>query len=359
MKYNRVHIMRAFAVLALSFLCAGPTLGFGTPTFTVYFDGPFGGTIEVENAPDMPDGACGMRVNHYDTLSYYWAEYSSGGLGQPMADPPFGPPNSESNPPGSSVFPLFEFTGPFGDDCGSDFVFLGPSTGNHPEWPNGTPQNGGALVFQTLPGSVEWLTESFSVWAEPDSSIGPDPVPVSICQVFPDMCIPPEFTWEDPCSAGLIDCIGYSQAGGGAFQAAQVVSVLLGDLELLKVHPGMAKGLVEEGLLTLDIADERLAEALAGVARVDEQAEAKSRYSETKLKLGQVTASSELARLGLSSCRQEIKGLTGSTVSKQTKSAGPRNRALEVCSAAHSSLETLQKSLNHLMVLGVTREARQ
>ncbi|MEZ5581410.1 MAG: hypothetical protein R3F37_00215 [Candidatus Competibacteraceae bacterium] len=68
------------------------------PTYQVYFDGGgvnAGSVVALGGAAPLPEGVCGMRVSGADLLyEFYWAEYNPFNLGQPMPEPPFGPPSS-------------------------------------------------------------------------------------------------------------------------------------------------------------------------------------------------------------------------------------------------------------------------
>jgi hypothetical protein len=173
----------------------------------------------------MPEGACGLRIAEAEVLEYYWADYNAFALGSPMPNSPFGPPNSTTNPPGVALEPLIEFTGPYGENCGEETVFHAPLTGDYPTFANGTPQGAGALVFQALPGEVVWLTEQFNVW-EPEEDPGQeeDPDFVSVCELFPDMCVEPGFTTEDPCNSNIFDCGYINQNIYGFKQSAVQIS---------------------------------------------------------------------------------------------------------------------------------------
>jgi hypothetical protein len=343
------------ALITALVLASHPLLA-DTPTYTVYFDGAFGGTLVVEGAPDMPEGACGIRVSEYDTLEWYWAEYNGFGLLAPMPDPFGGPPNSTTNPPGNSLYPLIEFTGPFGDECGDEFVFLDPTTGIHPTWANGIPQGSSALVFQTLPGGVEWLTESFTLWEPPGDDPGdePDPEYVNICELFPDLCIEPGFVYEDPCRSNIFDCGDSVGAGVGALKAAVAVSageLVLAELGASTSDPKLRQVALDDVLETVRWAQDAHRSVVEFGARLIGDVAPKARHPETRLELDALQIAIDLAEAGLASCTREVEAL------RSTKGR-TATRALEACNGARSTFRNVDDRLDRLVTWGVTREQR-
>ncbi|MEJ2406843.1 MAG: hypothetical protein P8171_21620 [Candidatus Thiodiazotropha sp.] len=231
-----IKIKKILLSIALpSTMIASPFCHAVTPTYTVYFDGGGfdAGSLVIEHAADMPEGACGLRVSEANVLEYYWSEYNAFGMGSQMSAPPLGPPNSSSNPLGESLESFIEFTGPYGENCGEETIFHGPMTGDYPTFSNGTPEGAGSLVFQVLPDSVEWLTESFTPWEPNDEPINEeDPDPVSVCEIYPDLCIEPKFTTENPCDSNIFECHSIHQNIIAFKQAVSGIDVNASVLEL-------------------------------------------------------------------------------------------------------------------------------
>src|SRR5688572_23123631 len=114
------------AVLALGLFAmfgAAPALAYGTPTYTIYVNGPFGGTIEAsDGAPPLPAGACGMRLTNSNVLAWDWYE------GGTWPDAVMDVENNGWMPPPNQLLWLIEFTGPFGGTCNGEYVFHTPAT---------------------------------------------------------------------------------------------------------------------------------------------------------------------------------------------------------------------------------------
>ncbi|MDH3974264.1 MAG: hypothetical protein OEV42_08295 [Deltaproteobacteria bacterium] len=190
------------------------------PGYKVFFDGggsDAGSIVGFGGAPEVPEGVCGMRISATALLdSFYWAEYSEFTLGSPMQEPPFGPPSSATYDfPEEDLEAVIEFTGPLGNNCEDEWVFHLPLTGDWPTWANGTPQGGGALVFNVLPNEIDWLDSGFQVWEEPgeDPTDQEEPEFANICDAFPDLCVEPGFAYDSPCNSRTFEdlCNDYSE----------------------------------------------------------------------------------------------------------------------------------------------------
>ena len=182
------------AVLALglfAMLGAAPALAYGTPTYTIYVNGPFGGTIDASGgAPPLPAGACGMRLTNSNVLAWDWYE------GGTWPDAVMDVENNGWMPPANQLQWLIEFTGPFGGTCNGEYVFHTPAT------PTSEPPPGAvALVVQFVDADdVEFLDFNFQVYDPPDPPEPEDPPdPGDICKAVPEFCELPDSVVQDPC----------------------------------------------------------------------------------------------------------------------------------------------------------------
>jgi hypothetical protein len=182
----------AFALTALATLGVAPAFAYGIPTYTIYVDGPFGGTIETSGgAEPLPPGACGLRLTNANALAWYWYE------GDIWPQDVMNVDNNGWFPPNDQLMWLLEFTGPFGEGCGSPYTFHTPAT------PDGEPPAGAiALVIQFVDvDKVEFLDFDFDVY-EPPEIPDPDPPiddPEDVCEMVPEFCEIPDSLVEDPC----------------------------------------------------------------------------------------------------------------------------------------------------------------
>lgn len=353
---GRVGARGSVFVLMTAF-CTTSAYAIGTPTYTVYFDGggKNAGEIVANNADPLPDGACGVRVGENDVLEWYWAEYNPYGLVDPMPGPPDGPPNSTTNPPGNSPAALVEFTGPFGDGCGDEYVFHNPTTGIYPELADGTPAGSGALVFQVLPGSVEWLTKGFTLWESDDDDIGEDPGFVSICELFPDVCIDPGFVTEDPCLSNVINCSDVTSTGNLSVKASDTVQAAIGMIR--RAGRSRQSGVVQKALTEATFALRhagRLRERMQG--RLDIVARdmaTRSENEETLRDANAVMIAGSLAERNLASCRRVLGDLGSSGGRLAMRSI---ERTLLVCSSAKSSFDDVHQAVSRAGAWTLIRE---
>ncbi len=288
---------------------------FANPIYQVFFDGGgvnAGSVVALQGAQPLPDGACGMRVSGADLLyDFYWTEYNAIGLGDPMPEPPWGPPSSATYDfPDEALEAVIEFTGPLAEGCEDEWVFHLPLAGDWPVWLNGTPSGAGALVFNvTLPNDIEWLESGFQVWEPPGEDPGDqkDPEFPSICELWPDLCEEPELTYSTPCHSLIADdlCNAARQIDEFAQRAERLVQIAVLELHSMNVdRRGVAQLETAAEAVRLALADSA---ALAKIALFEPPRDTAIRSSAQDVDpAGKVKAHLGFAEIALRDCRQHI-----------------------------------------------------
>lgn len=325
---------------------------YGTPTYIVHFDGASGGTIEVQNGPYLPEGACGLRVAEQDVMDWHWADYNPYGLGQPMADPPYGPPNSGTHPPGTSLDSLIEFTGPLGPGCGSEFAFLGPATGSAGTEASGAAAGAGALVFQVYDWSdVVWLNGNFSEWTPPSTPDFDEPEIVGVCDLFPNLCIEPTFTTENPCASNVFDCGDTGQGGAAAFAVSDALRAIVLTLQLASPAPADSK---DQLLELIERARQSMDDSQFYGSSLQRSAKSEGMSPEATRDLTVLQAALGLARVKTQRCILSLK--ESEPRSRHTTKTETEPTAVEACSEAQRQWSRARSGFDSLVVWTAKRE---
>ncbi len=345
-------IFREFSLfkgLVLGFLCVVISANASAnPGYKVFFDG--GGfdassIVGFGGAPEVPEGVCGMRVSAAALLyDFYWAEYNEFVLGSPMQEPPFGPPSSATYEfPEVALEAVIEFTGPLGNNCESEWVFHLPLTGDWPTWANGTPQGGGALVFNVLPNEIEWLNSGFQVWEPPGGGPGDldEPNFVTICEGFPDLCIEPGYAYDSPCNSSIIRdlCDDYTALDKISLGGERLVRIAITELASASITQYRNKFQKAQAAFFLALEKSK---SLKNISQRIEDSNLRDAESRNKLSL-----SIGITEITLRSCLQSVAEKIENRSSSTLLLTDEANMLVKQCGFALESLRSVRDDIRY------------